>query len=78
MQERVYRRNGLSNERANKYIQITNKTAAISTIASSRILHTCGDRKFDIFPFFNIPEEKISLKKSHEDYFTEKRSSFTQ
>ena len=34
MQKRIYRRNRLPNERANKHLQTTYKTVAVSTIDS--------------------------------------------
>ena len=32
-------------------------------------LHTSGDGKFHVFPFFMILQENKSLRKSYEDYF---------
>ena len=65
---RIYRRNGLSNERMNKYLQITYKTAAIPTIGSWRTFSYFWWRKVSCFSSF----QDSSLRKSYEVYFKDK------
>ena len=62
-------RNRQPSERANKYLQTKYKASAISTTGSLEHLHTSGDGKFHVFPFFMILQENKSLRKSYEDYF---------
>ena len=35
-------------------------------------LRTCGDGKFHMFPFFKFLQENKPLRKSYEDYFSDK------
>ena len=41
-------------------------------LAVEEHLHTCGDGKFHMFPFFKIIHENKSLRKSYEGYFIDK------
>ena len=47
-------------------------TPQYQQLAAEEHLRTCRVGTFHMFPFFNILQEKKSLKKSCEDYFTEK------
>ena len=67
MQNRIYRRKGLSSERENKYLQATYKKVAVE-----EGLRTCGDGKFHMFPFFKINQENKSIRKSYEDDLIDK------
>ena len=72
IQRRIYRANRLSSERANKCLQTIYKIAQYQQLAVEEYLRTCGDGKFHMFPFFKIIQENKSLRKSYEDYFTDK------
>ena len=68
---RKYRRNGLSSERATRYLK-TYKTAAYQQLAVVKHLRTCGDRKSRMLLFFTILQENKPLRKSYEDHFIDK------
>ena len=73
MQRRIYRRNGLSSERANKYLLTQHiRQPQYQQLAVEEHLRTCGEGKFHMFPFFKIIQENKSLRKSYEDYFIDK------
>ena len=67
MQRRICRRNWLSSERVNEYLQSQYQKQAVE-----EHLHTCGDGKFYMFPFFKIIQENKSLRKSYGDYFIDR------
>ena len=80
MQRNIYGRNFLSSGRGNKYLQAVNmRTLEYQQLAVfciqfsiSRILRTCGDRKFRLFFFIKILQESKSFRKSYKDYVIEK------
>ena len=72
MQRRIYRRNRLSSETANKYLQQHIRQPQYQQLAVEEHLHTCGDGKFHMFPFFKILQKIKLLRKSYEDYFIDK------
>ena len=71
MHRRIYRRNGLSSERANEYLQTT-YIAEYQQLAVEEHLRTCEDEWFHMFPFFRTLQENKSIRKSYEDYFIDK------
>ena len=73
MQRRIYRRNGLSSERAriNIYRQHI-RHPQYQQLAVEEHLRTCGDGKFHMFSFFKIIQENKSLRKSYEDFLIDK------
>ena len=55
-------------ERINIYRQHI-RQAQYQQLAVEKHSRTCGDGKFDMFPFFKILDKNKSLRKSYEDYF---------
>ena len=62
----------LMKERTNIYRQLITRRPQYQKLAREEHLRICGDRKFHVFPFFKILHENKSLRKSYEDYFTDK------
>ena len=72
MHRRIYGRNGLSSEGANKFYRQHIRQPQYLQLAVEENLRTCGEEKFRMFPFFKINLENKLLKKSYEDYFIDK------
>ena len=72
MQRRIYKRNGLSSERANKYNRQHIRQPQYQQLAVEERLRIRGDGKFNMFSFFKILPENKSLRKAYEDYFIDK------
>ena len=72
MQRKIFRRNGLSCARVNKYCRQHIRQPQYQQLVVEEHLRTCGNGKFHMLPFFKIIPENQSLRKFCEDYFIDK------